>query len=232
MGATRTNVPMPARIEARGHVLVLVHDFQRDHPTLRALRGQADYTAIPLVVADMARFDQATQLRSLDGCRAIAAIGPEAKRAARLAIDHGLVHLELSDYHDGGRLDLSLAGVPEARPVVAVAVDGHEIAYGLDVVHLECVDPFDIEVLGHHWQAISGPVTVEAPDRRRGATWVTVRDGPALLLSASPPLTSTLNITAPGSVTVATDEIRHNLEGPERISISFPGRHRTLHLGP
>lgn len=229
MGATPTSAPMPAPVDSRGHVLVLVHDFQRDHPTLRALRGQAEYTATPLVIVDMADLDQAAPPQ-LDGCRAIAAIGPDVKRAARLAIDHGLVHLELGDYHESGRLDETLARAPEPRPVVAVTVDGHELAYGLNVVHLECVDPFDIEILGHRWQDIAGPVTVEMSDRRRDATWVTVRDAPALLLSASPPSTSTLDITARGPVTIVTDEYRHQLDGPERITIAFPARHRTLHL--
>lgn len=231
MGTTPTFVPMPVRIQSRGHVLVLVHAFQRDHPTLRALRGQAEYTATPLVIVDMADLGQSAPPQ-LEGCRAVAAIGPDAKRAARVAIDHGLVHLELDDYHEGGRLDVTLAQPPEPRPVVAVTVDGGELAYGLDVLHLECIDPFDIEVLGHHWREISGPVTVEVSDRRRGATWVTVRDGPALLLSASPPSTSTLNITARGPVTIATDEYRHQLDDPGRITIAFPARHRTLHLGP
>lgn len=231
MGVTPRSSPLPARVESGGHVLVLVHDFQRDHPTLRALRWQGEYTATPVVVVDMADLDQAAPPQ-LDGCRAIAAIGPDVTRAARFAIDHGLVHLELGDYHEGGLLDVTLTRAPDPRPVVAVAVDGYELAYGLEIVHLEFDEPFDVEVLGHRWTDITGPVTVEVSDRRSGNIWVTVRDGPAVVLSASPPLASTLHISPHGSGTIVTDGHRHDVEGRERISVAFPGRHRTIHFGP
>ncbi|HSP28401.1 MAG TPA: hypothetical protein VLN74_07615, partial [Ilumatobacteraceae bacterium] len=167
MGTTPQISPKPPVVESRGHVLVLTHVFQRDHPTLRALRWQAEHTATPLVEVDIAALDRADP-PSLDGCQAVAAIGPDATRSARLAIDHGLLHLELHDYHEGGRLDIALAQTPEPRPVVAVTVDEHELAYALDTLHLECDDPFDIELLGHRWRDITGPVTVELSDRRSG----------------------------------------------------------------
>lgn len=231
MGTTPEISPIAPVVESRGHLLVLVHDFQRDHPTLRALRWQAKHTATPLVEVDIADLDDAHP-PSLDGCQAVAAIGPDATRSARLAIDHGLLHLELREYHELGLLDVALAQTPEPRPVVAVTVDEHELAYGLDIVHLECDDPFDIELLGHRWRDITGPVTVELSDRRSGDMWVTVRNGPAVVLSASPPLTSTLCITPHGASTVVTDTDRHRLDKPRSITVAFPPRHRTIQFGP
>lgn len=128
----------------------------------------------------------------------------------------------LGEDREHSRLGISRVRDRSPRSVVVITVDGRDLTEGFDTVHLECEKPFDLEILGHHWREISGPVTIEVPDGHSGNTWVTVRNGPAVVLAASPPSTSTLDIVLRGATTIVVDDVLHRLERPERVRIAFP----------
>jgi hypothetical protein len=209
-------------------VLVLVHETQRDHAMLRALRQRAQCANVRLEECELSESGRI----GLADVGAVTAIGPYRSRAAKFAIDNELIHLVLGDGHDVGSLDAVFGTRPEYLPVIAVAVNETNVDYGLDRVHIEGPRQFTVGVDGHRWPGIAGPITFEISSRRNGAVWMSMRDGPAIVLSASPALTASVAITADAETLLIVDEHRRRFPHPTNLAVSLPLRHRTVHIAP
>ncbi|HUF99664.1 MAG TPA: hypothetical protein VMM60_16165 [Ilumatobacter sp.] len=220
-----TTLQIADRVPART-VLVFVHPAQHDHPRLRALHQQAETLNISIEHCDLS---STVNWRDSD-IDAVAGIGPLTGQAIRFAIDNELLHLDLDDVQVGGQLDDALNRVPDAAPVIATTVNGVDAGYGLERVHLEGPQRFAVAVDRHRWADITGPIVVEISSRRCGQVWMSVHDGPAVILSASPALSSTISVAAGQDTVVIIDEQRRRLEQQSEIVLSLPLRHQRVRI--
>ena len=210
-----------------GTVLVLVDSSQRYHPMFRSLRWHAERTGVTLLEVDPA----ASQRRPVnEQITAVTAVGPHAKTAAQYAIHHGLIHLELDESCDGGHLDVALRTTPDRSTVISVSVDD-ETRCALDRVEIECDDPIDIAVDGHQWFDIAGPVSIHNTTGSDGGVWITIHDGPMTVLSARPPLASSIHLNSHGRADVRIDDDRCFTAQRSQLTVSFPLRRRSIRFG-
>lgn len=212
---------------ASGAVLVLTDSAQRYHPMLRSLRWQAAWAGVTL-----REVDPASRRSPPAGPQIIAvtAVGPHLKTAAQYAIQHGLIHLELDESSDAGHLGAALRTTPDRSTVISVDVDD-ETRCAIDRVDIECDDPIDIAVDQHEWFDIRGPVFVHNTNASDGDVWITIQDGPMTVLSASPPLASSIHVTSHGHADVRIDGRRRFTAPRSKLTVSFPFRRRSIRFG-
>lgn len=211
---------------APGAVLLLTDSAQRYNPMLRSLRRHAAHAGVTLLEVD----PTASQHPPASGITAVTAVGPYADNAAQFAIRHHLIHLELDASADSGHLGKALRTTPNHSTVISVDVDD-ETRYASNRVDIEFDNPIDIAIDQHQWCDITGPVSIHNTTSNEGDLWISIQDGPMAVLSASPPLSSSIQVTSHGRADVHMDADRRFTAERSDLTVSFRRRRRTIRFG-
>lgn len=153
---------------------------------------------------------------------AIVGMAADRLAAARLAYDHAVVYVDLGA---GDAIDVAaLSTTPVAtRPVGLVGTEAAPL-FAIERACIRTPGSLDVAISDtHRWERIGGPITVEISRRRPDTAWITIADGPAVLLDVDPPtaLVATVTLHDPGVVIV--DEVeRRDIKADRSVSVSVP----------